>query len=171
VFLNQGTHHIIEIEAILNFVRLPSVNSISAYRVWDDGTADPLIYEGNRPEWVRKPPTLPAKEINLYWSNINALSMIKFLQCFPQLERLYYEDGGTDVGDEHFNPPRIMKAIEHLKPCLQELHIAFDNPEDISWYEEYPIGSLQDFQSLETLELTTTMLIGTYDPNEPFPPN
>lgn len=88
--------------------------------------------------------------------------MVAIFRCFPNLERLYYEHGGPTVGGPDFQPPYMLAAIEHLKPCLKDLTILFEYMFAGYEYEEYPIGSLAQFEKLTSIDVTASILLGDH---------
>jgi hypothetical protein len=86
--------------------------------------------------------------------------MVLILKCFPLLERFHYEFGGALVGYTAFEPPRMMAALEHLKPCLRSLTVLSDECHGMSYTELYPIGSLADFQRLVSITTNASVMVG-----------
>jgi hypothetical protein len=52
-----------------------------------------------------------------------------------------------------------MEALEHVNPCLQELHILQDD-NDLMWESQiFGFGSFSDFRKLSLLDIPTSMLL------------
>lgn len=101
------------------------------------------------------------KELSLHQVNMQPQDIEKVLKSFPALETLYYCNG--DSGYITFEPPRIMVAIKHLRPCLQSLTVSNAAAYGSSILENYPIGSLTDFRSLRKVTLDSYTLTGGND--------
>jgi hypothetical protein len=72
---------------------------------------------------------------------------------------LFYRNGGAYVGYLEFEAPGEMEALEHVNPCLQELHILQDD-NDLMWESEiFGFGSFSDFRKLSLLDIPTSMLL------------
>jgi hypothetical protein len=72
---------------------------------------------------------------------------------------LFYRNGGAYVGYLEFEAPGAMEALEHVNPCLQELHILQDD-NDLMWESQiFGFGSFSDFRKLSLLDIPTSMLL------------
>jgi hypothetical protein len=93
---------------------------------------------------------------------MNHVDMVYRFKAFKCLERLYYRSGPTSIGYAPFEPPRMMQAIEHLKPCLKDLTILIDQRaiDYSAEFEGYPIGSLAGFEKLTSIDVSSHILIG-----------
>jgi hypothetical protein len=90
-------------------------------------------------------------------SYITHTDMAYWFKHFPYLERLCYEHTKPYAS---FEAPRMMAAIEHVKPCLKDLIIRFDGTDAGAEFKHYPIGSLTGFQNLTSIDVTAFILIG-----------
>jgi hypothetical protein len=142
------------IEAILPFLNLRSITSFA-------GT----MIAGESLGWFTPRISFSIKELSLKQSVFDPDIMTKFLRCFPFLGRLYYEHGGASVGDSQFEPPRMMAALEHLKPCLEELTIFGNGSDGYGDLSYFPLGSLADFQKLTSIVMSLSVLLGRSENN------
>ncbi|CAM6088997.1 unnamed protein product [Calypogeia fissa] len=146
-------------EQVVSFLQLKSVEAFRGDMVSQtyDHVENYFIY--------RKPPKYPlpklmTKDLTFTNSVISHHDMLVILGCFPQLERFHYEYGGSVVGRDLFEPPLMMAALEHLKPCLKDLTLVTDEWSGISTYETYPIGSLAGFQKLVSITAHASIMVG-----------
>jgi hypothetical protein len=137
------------------FLRLKSVAELEAFAVSED-TGD--FFEHAQP----LPFTYWTKNLTLDYTVINHVDMVYRFKAFKCLERLYYGSGPATVGYAPFEPPRMMQAIEHLKPCLKDLTIIIDQSvKDYgAEFDGYPIGSLAGFEKLTSIDVSSHILIG-----------
>lgn len=139
------------------FLDIKSVQVFHGHTVSEDS----IEIEGGT-DFKRKdpPPAFRTKDLTFTNSVISHDDMVLILRCFPQLERFHFEFGGALVGYYGFEPPRMMAALEHLKPCLQSLTLLSEEWHGMSDMELYPIGSLADFQRLVSITTNATVMIG-----------
>lgn len=145
------------IEMFNKFLKLKNVASLSAHMVSEDTISedDPASLS------LPTPLSFPTKELSLTNSNISHVAMVRFFRSFPALESLTYTHGGAVIGYADFEAPRMMEAIQHLKPTLK--HLAIINDDDFygsSDIEEHPVGSLADFTCLKSIDMTNSILLG-----------
>lgn len=140
-----------QVDAILPLLNLKSVTSFDGARI-----------SGKSLKWFTPSTSFGIKELSLQMSVFEHRVMTPFLRCFPILERLSYEHGGALIGEADFEPPKMMKAIEHLKPCLEELIVISSDPNGgyDAELSNFPIGSLAEFQKLTSIEMTISILLG-----------
>lgn len=103
-------------------------------------------------------------------SNIASSALKQFLKAFPNLEKLKYEHDypsnmhRTDLSI--FCPRDFGRAIEHLKPTLEELSVYRAERYNCSvgrqgMFEQFSIiGSLVGFEKLSSLSITASLLLG-----------
>ena len=136
------------------FLKLRSVITFQASAVSEDGGHE---FENAEPSSL----VFSATDLTLDRSTISHTDMVYRFKQFQNLERLYYKHGGALIGWANFEPPRMMAAIEHLKPCLKDLTIIVDDADLVGEeFENYPIGSLAGFQKLTSIDVTSSILIG-----------
>ena len=142
------------VKSILPFLKLKSLRAFYAHMV-SEGS-----HGGSPPEFVLRPSTYTTKELTLSYSVIHHEVMIPFFRSFPALERLHYEYGGACVNYADFEPPRMMAALKHLKPCLREITILGDEARCGPELESYLIGSFADFEKLTSIDAVATAMLG-----------
>lgn len=153
----HDTENGMEWDELEPFLRLKSVADFEAFAISEDDHGD---RSDDRPPL---PFTYWTKDLTLGYSVISHREMAYRFKAFKCLERLYYEHGHATVGYAAFEPPRMMAAIEHLKPCLKDLTILVDDPEDYgAEFQDYPMGSLAEFEKLTSIDVTSYLLIGEY---------
>jgi hypothetical protein len=146
-----------DLDTLLPLLSLPSVEHFRSRTMNDEKRA--LDEES---EWMHRNTYFPhIKTLSLHDINTDSETMQQFLKRFSNLETLYYLHGYA--GDEPFEPPRMMTALNKLKSCLQSLSIfddhktSMNNGSLLSWF---PIGSFTDFQKLKRIEVSLELLTG-----------
>ena len=113
--------------------------------------------------WIPLQSTLTIKDLNLDDCNIHHEVMFPFLRCFPALECFAYEHSNDPlVGEADFEPPRLMTALHHLKPCLKEISISNERKRGNNELASYPIGSFTDFEKLTSIHVDASILVGDF---------
>lgn len=136
----------LRLDQLVPFLNIPSVSAFKAYMISDEVWEGELVFSN-------------IKDLSLNYSNLDTVSLKNFLGRFPQLEKLFYRNGGAYVGYADFNANGAMEALKHLKPCLQELHILQDD-NDYMWDgQTFGIGSFSDFRKLRILDISTSILL------------
>ena len=136
---------------IMPFLDLKSVKNFKGHMVSE---AD---YQYS-PSW-----TFDTLNVSIRYSNVDAISLQRFLQTFTSLRKFEYEHAGAIVGKADLNPAAIGRGLSHLKGSLEELEVT---NWDINWItsdnnESFePISSLADFERLRTIEVTAYVLLG-----------
>jgi hypothetical protein len=102
-------------------------------------------------------------------SNLSSASLTNFLRGCSRLKTLYYKDDRKPTGS-HFLPQEFGRAIDHLKPSLETLTLyrgsnCFLLPNIAG--EFATIGSLAGFQKLKTLSISTDLLLGPQNTEDP----
>lgn len=138
-----------EIDAIVPFLSLKRVTSFSANWI-----------SGETLKWFAPSMSFSTKGLSLEQSVFDHRVMTQFLRCFPTLERLSYRHGEPPIGQAYFEPPKMMEALEHLKPCLEELSILNYPITSNSELRYFPMGSFREFRKLKSIEITVPTLIG-----------
>jgi hypothetical protein len=142
----------LSIDQLAPLLAIPSVKTFWGKMICDEGAAD-------MDEWPLSNIDLThIEELSLFYISMDHDTIIRFLRCFPRLKKLYYRHG--DAGYEDFEPPRLMAALSHLKPHLQDLTIINDNKVARSGIDHYPIGSLSSFKPLRRLQADWEILTG-----------
>ncbi|PMD60710.1 uncharacterized protein K444DRAFT_612408 [Hyaloscypha bicolor E] len=133
-------------EAILPFCALPSVTAARIHMASDD-------------EFTPSSQRYQTKDLQINSSNIASGALINILRCFPDLKKLFYENGGSIVGCEDFLPQYLGRAIEHLKGCLEELTVLDQGGYMGNDEEQEAIGSLAGFQKLRRVAMDYDCLL------------
>lgn len=136
---------------IMPFLDLKSVKTFKGHMVsdanyqWDpDATFDTL-------------------DVSISYSNLDAISLQRFLRHFTSLRRFEYEHAGAIVGDADLVPTAIGRGLSHLTDSLEELDIT---NWDINWILSddsdsfEPVSTLAEFERLRTIEVTSYVLLG-----------
>jgi hypothetical protein len=140
------TENGLNLDQLVPFLKIPSVSTFKGYMISDGA-------------WGGEPVLSNIKDLSLNYSNLDTVSLKNFLRCFPQLEKLFYRNGGAYVGYSEFEAPGAMEALEHLKPCLEELHILQDENGDMWDGKAFGNGSFSDFRKLSRLDISTSILL------------
>ncbi|KAF4629283.1 hypothetical protein G7Y89_g8859 [Cudoniella acicularis] len=156
------TENGLTIRLLLPFLKIPSVRTFYG-RMIEDENVEPTD-DGN-PNWFNAGLAFQTKRLYMYHSSIDLASLALFLNCFPSLEIFHYKNGAA--GYASFEPPRLMAALQPLKPTLQELRVLDEEQHGIANFEGYPLGSLTEFTKLRHIDVNSTMMIGLEDPNNP----
>lgn len=107
--------------------------------------------------------TFDTSNVSITYSNIDAISLQRFLRHFTSLRRFEYEHAGAIVGDSDLVPTAIGRGLSHLTESLEELDVT---NWDINWMISddddsfEPISSLAEFEKLRTIEATAYVLLG-----------
>jgi hypothetical protein len=107
--------------------------------------------------------TFETSDVSITYSNIDAISLQRFLRHFTSLRRFEYEHAGAIVGDSDLVPAAIGRGLSHLTESLEELDIT---NWDINWILSddddsfEPISSLAEFEKLRMIEATAYVLLG-----------
>jgi hypothetical protein len=126
---------------------------------------------GESLEWLTASMSFRTKDLLLENSVFDHEVMTPFLRCFPSLKRLSYNHGGALTAVPVLEPPKIIEAFEHLKPCLEKLIIISFEPYTSFELGRFPIASLADSQKLTLTETTISVLLGdSYQTNIDSPP-
>jgi hypothetical protein len=133
-------------EAILPFCALPSVTAARIHMASDD-------------EFTPSSQRYQTKDLQINSSNIASGALINIIRCFPDLKKLFYENGGAIVGCEDFLPHYLGRAIEHLKGCLEELTVLDQGGYMGNDGEQEAIGSLAGFQKLRRVAMDYDCLL------------
>jgi len=136
------------VQLLLPFLEIPSVETF-----WAKMVADDSLWSSSS---TRSFPNI--KELSLLFASIPVRLLTPFLRSFPHLERLYYNHGAFEYAD--FDPSRLMAALSHVKPHLQDLTIINNNKVSCALSTYFPIGSLSSFENLRRLDLDCDTLIG-----------
>jgi len=140
------TENGMKLDQLVPFLKIPSVSAFKGYMISDGA-------------WEGEPMLSNIKNLSLNYSNLDTVSLKKFLMCFPRLEKLFYRNGGAYVGYSEFDAPAAMEALKHLKPCLKELHILQDDTDNMWECQIFGIGSFSDFRKLKFLDISTSILL------------
>jgi hypothetical protein len=107
--------------------------------------------------------TFDTDEVSITYSNLDAISLQRFLRHFTRLRKFEYEHAGAIVGDSDLVPMAIDRGASHLVESLEELDIT---NWDINWIlsddtDSFdPIHSLAEFKKLRIIEATAYVLLG-----------
>jgi hypothetical protein len=107
--------------------------------------------------------TFDTSNVSITYSNVDAISLQRFLQHFTSLRKFEYEHAGAIIGDADLVPTAIGRGLSHLKRSLEELEVT---NWDINWMISddndsfEPISSLAEFEKLRTIEATAYVLLG-----------
>lgn len=107
--------------------------------------------------------TFDTSNVSITYSNIDAISLQRFLRHFTSLRRFEYEHAGAIIGNADLVPTAIGRGLSHLKRSLEELEVT---NWDINWMISddddsfEPISSLAEFERLRTVEATAYVLLG-----------
>jgi hypothetical protein len=143
-----------QFDSLVPFLKLKSVTTFEAFSVCEDSEDE---FEIAEPSSL----VFSATDLTLSHSVMSHIQMAYRFKQFRHLERLYYEHGGALVGYSSFEPPRVMAAIAHLKPCLKDLTLISDDADFMDdEFETYPIGSLAAFEKLTSIDVNSYILIG-----------
>jgi hypothetical protein len=107
--------------------------------------------------------TFDTSSVSITYSNIDAISLQRFLRHFTSLRKFEYEHAGAIVGGSDLVPTAIGRGLSHLTESLEELDVTnwdlnWMGSEDTDSFE--PISSLAEFQRLRTIEATAYVLLG-----------
>ena len=142
------------VDTLISFLRLGTLDSF-----YLNGMSQEL--EMRKPRWNDLRFTLVMKELTFTSCDMHHEMIITFFRCFSSLERLYYQHGGPTEQQHPFEPPYLMAALNHLKPCLKEITIFNDAKPGSSELESYPIGSFAAFRILTSIDADASILVGT----------
>jgi len=146
------------IDSIIPFLRLRSLTVFHAHMVSEPSFRD----DDTPPAWLASRPTFTTKDLEVSFKVRGNDFMTSFLRCFPALERLHYEYGGVHVSYSDSRPPRIMAALEQLKPHLKEITFLGEEMRYGSCdLQSCPLGSFSSFEKLTSIDAFATLLIGS----------
>lgn len=151
-------------DSIIPFLRLKSLTAFHGHMVCNDWPCDDA-------PWLSSRPTFTTKDLTFTKSVLGHDFMTSFLRCFPALERLHYEHGGSSVSFRDFEPPRMMAALEQLKPHLREITFLGEKMPYGSNFETCPVGSFSYFEKLNSIDAFAMLMLGNGFPGtcEGFP--
>lgn len=144
------------IDLVIPLLRLKSLSAFHGHQMRKSAHRN----DGGPPAWLSSRPTFTTKDLKLSRSGLGHDSIPSFLRCFPTLERLHYEYGGLGVSNGHFEPPRMMAALEQLRSHLKELTLLGGELPRGSDLESCPVGSFSCFAKLTSIDAFATLLIG-----------
>jgi hypothetical protein len=110
------------------------------------------------------------KHLIINEGSVSVKPLAEFLRRFHYLERLDYSTGCRSSEDNHieFSPPSLMAGLQHLKGSLSHLTL-IDRYRSFVPNEKsrgYPLGPLKDFQRLEFIDVSASILLGSRDSDE-----
>lgn len=162
------TEGALPIDLIIPFLRLKSLTVFHGHKNCEPDYFD----DDDPPAWLSSRPTFTTKDLRFSNGNLGHDFMTSFLRCFPALERLHYEHGVSYVSWGDFEPPRMMAALEQLKPHLREItFLGEEMPCGSSDLESCPVGSFSYFEKLTSIDAFATLMLGNGYPGtcEGFP--
>jgi hypothetical protein len=164
----RDTESALPVDSIIPFLRLKSLTVFHGHTVCQTDHRD----DDAPPAWLSSRPTFTTKDLRFSNGNLGHDFMTSFLRCFPALERLHYEHGVSYVSWGDFEPPRMMAALEQLKPHLREItFLGEEMPCGSSDLESCPVGSFSYFEKLTSIDAFATLMLGNGYPGtcEGFP--
>jgi hypothetical protein len=98
-------------------------------------------------------------DLVLKYSDIEGDTLVRFMHCFPALQKFYCDKGSSGV--RYLLPQKVGKAIKHLKLSLVSLTVAANNI-GFGHYEPPPFESLVDFEKLRSIETDAAFLLAPF---------